>query len=165
METTLIMLKPDTLQRGLIGELISRFERKGLQVIGIKMARLSPELARRHYHMHRERVDFDGLIEFMTSGPVVILAIRGKQAISACRKLIGATTGTEAQPGTIRGDYGMSRLLNLVHGADSPEAAQRELCLFFEDHELLAAERALSAWIYAPLDLVEHEQQPGPVSD
>lgn len=152
MQTTLIILKPDTVQRGLVGRVISRFEDKGLRVMGAKMMQISPELAARHYEVHHGKPFYEGLVRFMTSGPVIVLAIRGRHAIEVSRKLMGATASAKAEPGTIRGDFGMSNALNLVHGSDSAESAERELKLFFDPGELHQYERAEEKWVYDPSD-------------
>ena len=131
MDTTLLIVKPDGVQRGLVGEIVGRFERKGLHLVGMKMMTISPELAAEHYKDHAEKPFYGGLVRFMTSSPVVAFAVRGVGAIGICRKMMGATFGPNAEPGTIRGDYGISNQFNLVHGSDSPEAAERELGLFF----------------------------------
>ena len=136
MERTLILLKPDAVQRRLVGPIIERFERKGLKVIGMKLMQISDELAATHYEAHQGKPFYDGLVQFMTSGPVVALALEGNKAIAVCRKLMGATFGCDAEAGTIRGDFGISNGFNLVHGSDSPEAAQRELELFFDSGQL-----------------------------
>ncbi|MCC5785726.1 MAG: nucleoside-diphosphate kinase [Phycisphaerales bacterium] len=148
METTLIILKPDAVQRGLMGRIISRFEDKGLQVVGSKMMQISQDLAATHYEAHKERPFYKGLVSFMTSSPVLVLAIRGNDAIAISRKMMGATFGSKAEPGTIRGDFGVSNSFNLIHGSDSPEAAERELSLFFKQGEVLSFERAGDAWVY-----------------
>ncbi len=148
METTLIILKPDAVQRGLMGRIISRFEDKGLQVVGAKLMQISQDLAARHYEAHREKPFYAGLVKFMTSSPVLVLALRGKGAIAISRKMMGATFGSNAEPGTIRGDFGVSNSFNLIHGSDSPEAAQRELELFFGDGEVLNWDRSLDQWVY-----------------
>jgi nucleoside-diphosphate kinase len=148
METTLIILKPDAVQRGLMGRIIGRFEDKGLQVVGAKMMVISPELAARHYESHQGKPFYDGLVRFMTSSPVLVLALRGVGAITISRKMMGATFGSNAEPGTIRGDFGVSNSFNLIHGSDSPEAAARELSLFFADGEVLTLDRAIEGWIY-----------------
>ncbi len=148
METTLIILKPDAVQRGLCGRIISRFEDKGLQVVGMKLTQITPELAATHYKDHVSRPFYPGLVRFMTSSPVVIMALRGIGAITICRNLMGATFGSKANPGTIRGDFGVSNSFNLIHGSDGPEAAARELELFFEPGEVLAWGRAGEVWIY-----------------
>ena len=133
MERTLILLKPDAVQRGLVGEVLGRFEKKGLKIAGMKLMQITPELAAKHYEQHKERPFYQGLVNFMTSSPVVALALEGIGAIAVCRKIMGATFGSDAEAGTIRGDYGVSRSYNLVHGSDSPEAAARELELFFPE--------------------------------
>ncbi len=148
METTLIILKPDAVQRGLCGKILSRFEDKGLQVVGMKLMQISPQLAATHYEAHKERPFYPGLVKFMTSSPVVVLAIRGNGAITIARNMMGATFGSKANPGTIRGDYGVSNSFNLIHGSDSPEAAERELKLFFAAGEVLNWPRHGDAWIY-----------------
>lgn len=133
METTLVLFKPDALHRGLSGRLLTRFEEKGLQVVGLKLMRMSPELAARHYAEHQGKPFYAGLVGFMTASPIVALALRGPQAVSVVRKLMGKTFGLDAEPGTIRGDFGCSKSFNLVHGSDSPESAQRELGLYFPE--------------------------------
>ena len=148
METTLIILKPDAVQRGLMGQIISRFEEKGLQIVGARLMKISQELAATHYESHQGKPFYDGLVSFMTSSPVLVLAIRGVGAISICRKMMGATFGSNAEPGTIRGDFGVSNSFNLIHGSDSPEAATRELGLFFKSEDLLEWDRAAECWVY-----------------
>ena len=148
MERTLIILKPDAVQRGLCGEIVTRFEKKGLQIVGMKLMRISPQLAETHYESHQGKPFYAGLVKFMTSSPVVVLALAGKDAITIARKMMGATFGSKAEPGTIRGDFGVSNSFNLIHGSDSPEAAQRELSLFFKPEELLDWQRASQGWIY-----------------
>ncbi|MCH2151822.1 MAG: nucleoside-diphosphate kinase [Phycisphaerales bacterium] len=148
METTLIILKPDAVQRGLMGQIISRFEEKGLQIVGAKLMKISQELAATHYESHQGKPFYDGLVSFMTSSPVLVLAIRGVGSIAICRKMMGATFGSNAEPGTIRGDYGVSNSFNLIHGSDSTEAAERELGLFFKSEDLLEWNRAAECWVY-----------------
>lgn len=148
METTLIILKPDAVQRGLMGRILSRFEEKGLQVVACKLMQISQELAATHYEAHKARPFYPGLVGFMTSSPVLVLALRGNGAIAIARNLMGATFGSKAAPGTIRGDFGVSNSFNLVHGSDSPEAAERELKLFFKDGEVLGFERHGDRWVY-----------------
>ncbi len=148
METTLIILKPDAVQRGLVGRILSRFEDKGLQIVGCKMLRITQHMAERHYEAHRDKPFYEGLVRFMTSSPVLVLAVRGKGAIAVSRKLMGATFGSSAEPGTIRGDFGVSNSFNLIHGSDSPESAQRELEIFFEEEELFDYDRAVDQWVY-----------------
>ena len=148
METTLIIFKPDAVQRGLMGRILARFEEKGLQVVGCKLMQISQELAATHYAAHKERPFYAGLVKFMTSSPVLVLALRGNGAITIARNMMGATFGSKANPGTIRGDFGVSNSFNLIHGSDSPEAAERELGLFFKAGEILDWKRAGDAWIY-----------------
>jgi len=151
MERTLILLKPDAVQRGLSGQILSRFEGKGLKIVGMKLMKISQDLAAKHYEAHRERKFYPGLVKFMTSSPVVALALEGIDAIKICRTLMGATFGADAAPGTIRGDFGVSRSFNLVHGSDSPEAAKRELGLFFPEG-LVEYDYAAYGWIYDPVE-------------
>ncbi len=148
METTLIILKPDAVQRGLMGRIIGRFEDKGLQIVGCKLMTISQDLAATHYKDHHGKPFYDGLVRFMTSSPVLVMAVRGIGSISICRSMMGATFGSKADAGTIRGDFGVSNSFNLIHGSDSPEAAERELGLFFGDGEVLNYERAIGQWIY-----------------
>jgi len=148
METTLIILKPDAVQRGLMGRIISRFEDKGLAVVGCKLMTISQELAAKHYESHAGKPFYDGLVKFMTSSPVLVLALRGVGAIAISRKMMGATFGSNAEPGTIRGDFGVSNSFNLIHGSDSPEAATREMGLFFAGGEVQTMDRAIEGWVY-----------------
>ena len=148
IQTTLIILKPDAVQRSLMGRIMSRFEDKGLQIVGCKMMRISRELAERHYEVHRGKPFYERLVQFMTSSPVLVMAVRGVGAVEVCRKLMGATFGSQAEPGTIRGDFGISKSFNLIHGSDSLETAQFELALFFDADELLASDRAIEGWVY-----------------
>lgn len=139
LERTLVLLKPDAVQRGLIGAIITRVEQKGLQIVGLKLRQFPKKLVEEHYSVHKERPFYGKLVSFMTSGPVVAIAIEGKESIEVVRKLIGKTNSRQAEPGTIRGDLGMSFSNNLVHGSDSPEAAKKELALFFADPAELCA--------------------------
>ena len=148
MGTTLIILKPDAVQRGLSGRIIARFEDKGLKIVGTKMMRIDPALAAQHYEAHQGKPFYDGLVAFMTGLPVIILALQGPQAIAICRKMMGATFGPDAEPGTIRGDFGSSNKLNLIHGSDSPQAAERELGLFFGEGEIVDLPRDLDRWTF-----------------
>jgi nucleoside-diphosphate kinase len=148
METTLIILKPDAVQRGLMGRIISRFEDKGLAIVGAKMMRITKELAARHYAAHRQKSFYDGLVQFMTSSPVLVMACRGNGAIGTCRKMMGATFGSKAEPGTIRGDFGVSNSFNLIHGSDSADAAAFEIGLFFAPGEIIEVDRAIEGWVY-----------------
>jgi nucleoside-diphosphate kinase len=148
LETTLIILKPDAVQRGLMGRILSRFEDKGLQVVGCKLMQISQQLAATHYEAHKSKPFYPGLVKFMTSAPVLVLALRGNGAIGIARGMMGATFGSKAAPGTIRGDFGVSNSFNLIHGSDSPEAAERELGLFFGKGEVLTFGRAIEGWVY-----------------
>src|SRR6202050_2297777 len=148
MERTLIILKPDAVQRGLIGEIITRFEKKGLQVVGGKFMQIPRQLAETHYEPHKGKPFYAGLVSFMTSSPVVVLALAAKDAIAISRKMMGATFGSKAEPGTIRGDFGVSNSFNLIHGSDSPESAARELGLFFKADELLEWSPVSREWVY-----------------
>lgn len=148
METSLIILKPDAVQRSLMGRILSRFEDKGLQIVGAKLMQISQELAATHYKDHASKPFYAGLVRFMTSAPVLVLAVRGNGAIAICRSMMGATFGSKAAAGTIRGDYGVSNSFNLIHGSDGPEAAARELGLFFRPGEVLDYPRAVESWVY-----------------
>ncbi|MGE5609194.1 MAG: nucleoside-diphosphate kinase [Bacillota bacterium] len=148
MEKTLIILKPDAVQRGLCGQIITRFEQKGLQIVGMKFMQISRQLAETHYDVHKGKPFYDTLVQFMTSSPVVVMAVAGKDAIAIARKMMGATFGSKAEPGTIRGDFGVSNSFNLIHGSDSPETAKRELSLFFKPEELVEWTPALQGWVY-----------------
>lgn len=148
MEQTLIILKPDALQRGHVGRIISRFEDKGLQITALKAMKISPELAERHYAVHKGKPFYPRLMAYITSSPVVVLVLEGVNVIAIARKMMGATFGSKAEPGTIRGDFGVSNSFNLIHGSDSPEAAATEIALYFKPGELLRYERATEKWIY-----------------
>ena len=148
MEKTLIILKPDAVQRGFVGRIVTRFEEKGLQLVGLKLTTIARETAENHYAPHKERPFYPGLVKFMTSGPVVIVALQGVNAITIARNLMGATFGSKAAPGTVRGDFGVSNAYNLIHGSDSPEAAEKELGLFFKKEELLDWTPAGQIWTY-----------------
>ena len=148
MERTLILLKPDAVQRGLCGEILTRFEKKGLQVVGMKLMTISQTLAATHYEAHKDRPFYAGLVRFMTSSPVVAIALQGKDAVVIARNLMGATFGSKAAAGTIRGDFGVSNAYNLVHGSDSPEAGTREVGLFFKPDEVIEWTPAVQTWVY-----------------
>jgi nucleoside-diphosphate kinase len=148
METTLVLVKPDGVQRGLIGEILGRFERKGLQVAGLKLARLGKDLLERHYGEHKAKPFFAGLVQFMGSAPVVVVALRGLNAVTVARNLMGKTFGKDAAPGTIRGDLAISSSFNLVHGSDSPESAAREIAIFFAPGDLLDYPVGNREWVY-----------------
>ena len=149
MERTLVLVKPDGVQRGLVGEIIARFERKGLKVVGLRMLDVSRPLAKQHYLVHAGKHFHASLVEFIISGPVAAVALEGPDAIATVRRLIGRTMPNEAEPGTIRGDLGVSGLRNLVHASDAPETAQVELALWFGPEGLVDYGRAIDAWIVA----------------
>jgi nucleoside-diphosphate kinase len=147
MERTLVIIKPDAVQRGLIGPVLTRFERRGLRFAAMKLIQITPELAARHYAVHQGKPFYDGLIEFITSGPVVVAVIEGPDAIDTVRKTMGATNPAQADPGTIRADFGLEIGRNLVHGSDGPDTAAYEIPLYFSEEDLLSYERAIDAWI------------------
>ena len=147
METTLVLLKPDAVQRGLAGEIVSRLEKTGLKIKGMKLMHVSQDLANQHYGEHVGKPFFDGLVSFITSGPIVAMALEGNDAVAIVRKSMGATNPADSPPGTVRGDYGIDIGRNLVHGSDSVESAKRELALFFDDAELIDYARATDPWI------------------
>lgn len=147
MERTLILVKPDGVQRGLIGQVISRFENRGLKLIGMKFIQMSEELAKRHYAIHEGKPFYEKLVDYITSGPVVAMVWEGQDAVSAARATMGATNPVAAAPGTIRGDFGMEIGRNLVHGSDSPENGVTESETFFEEAELVAWDRSTDGWI------------------
>jgi len=149
MERTLILIKPDALQRQLVGKIISRFERKGIKLVAIKMLSVSRELAGRMYAEHEGKDFHKPLLDFIMAEPVVAMVWEGNEAIAVARKLIGLTFGPDAPAGTIRGDFGMSRRYNLVHGSDSSESAAREVPLFFTDNEIIDYKLSMDTWIYA----------------
>jgi len=148
MERTFVMIKPDGVQRGLIGEIISRIERKGLKIVGMKMLRISQELAQKHYAEHRGKPFFDSLISYITSGPVVAMVVEGKEAVKVMRTLVGKTNPIEASPGTIRGDYAMDVGRNVIHASDSIESANREISLFFNEEEIIEYKKFDEDWVY-----------------
>lgn len=149
MERTLVLVKPDGVQRGLVGEILGRLERKGLKVIGLRLLEVPRDMAERHYAVHAGRHFYAGLVEFITSGPVAAIAVAGPDAVAIVRRLVGQTMPSQADPGTIRGDLGVSGLRNLVHASDAPDTAEAELILWFEAGALLDYERAADAWIVA----------------
>ncbi len=148
-ERSLILIKPDAVQRRLAGTLINRIENRGLKIVGMKMLAITPELSRRHYAEHVEKPFYPLLEEFITSGPVIALVAEGPEAVSVVRGMMGPTNGREAPPGTIRGDFGVSRQMNLMHGSDGPEAARREIEIYFAAEELLDYEPTLGGWVCA----------------
>jgi len=153
VERTLIILKPDAVQRRLVGRIVQRFEEKGLILAGMKLMRIPRELAERHYAPHKGKPFYPGLIDYVTRGPVVVLVLQGARCIEIARTMMGKTFGYEAAPGTIRGDFGASRSYNLVHGSDSPESARSEIELYFRPEELLDYAPAGTDWILIPNDV------------
>ena len=149
MERTLVLVKPDGVQRGLVGEILGRLERKGLKVIGLRLLWVSRDLAERHYAIHAGKHFYDGLVEFITSGPVAAIAVAGPDAVAVVRRVVGQTMPNQADPGTIRGDLGVSGLRNLIHASDAPDTAEGELALWFEEGNLVDYERAIDHWIVA----------------
>lgn len=147
MERTLVLLKPDAVQRRLAGSILTRFEQKGLKIVGLKLVHASPELAAKHYDVHKERPFFGSLVSFLTGGPTVAVALEGREAVATVRGMIGATDGTKAAPGTIRGDHGLSIQNNLIHGSDSVDNAKAELALWFGANELVNWAPVDQTWI------------------
>lgn len=149
MERTLILLKPDCVQRRLMGRVLTRFEDKGLNVIALKMMRVTPALAKEHYAEHVSKPFYPALESFITGGPIVAAIIEGLEAIRVVREMLGATSGLKAASGTIRGDFSSSRQMNLVHASDGPEASKREIALYFKDSEICAGDLTLTPWLRA----------------
>jgi nucleoside-diphosphate kinase len=147
MERTYLMIKPDGVQRNLIGEVVSRFEKKGFTLVGAKLMTLSKEIAETHYAEHKERPFFGELVSFITSGPVFAMVWEGENVISTARTMMGTTNPAEAAPGTIRGDYGVQVSMNVIHGSDSSESAEREISIFFNEKELNNYEKEVSKWV------------------
>jgi nucleoside-diphosphate kinase len=147
IERTLILVKPDGVQRGLVGKILDRFETRGFKILGLKLMRMTEALAAQHYKDHVTKGFYKGLVSFMTSGPLVAACVEGPKAGEVVRKMMGRTFSTDAEPGSIRGDFGISRGMNLIHGSDSPESAKRELGLFFKPEELFEYTRAADAWV------------------
>ena len=148
MERTYLMVKPDGVQRSLAGEIISRFEKKGFKIIGLKMLQISRATAEKHYGEHAGKPFFAGLVDFITSGPVVAMVLEGSGVINAAREMMGSTNPLKAVPGTIRGTYGVDTGRNIIHGSDSPESAAREISLFFREDELFSYKRDIDGWLY-----------------
>lgn len=148
LERTLILIKPDGVQRALVGEVIGRFERRGLRLVGMKFMRMNQDLADRHYIEHKKESYYEGLVAFITSGPVVAMVWEGPQAITVARTTMGITQSFKAVPGTIRGDFALETRRNIVHGSDSQESAAREIDLFFKPEEILTWEQSTEPWIY-----------------
>ncbi|MGE8204332.1 nucleoside-diphosphate kinase [Heyndrickxia sp. NPDC080065] len=148
MEKTFLMVKPDGVQRELIGEIVSRFEKKGFQLVGAKLMSISKELAEKHYGEHKERPFFGELVDFITSGPVFAMVWQGENVIATARQMMGATNPKDATPGTVRGDFAVTVGKNIIHGSDSPESAVREIGLFFKEEELVEYSKLINNWIY-----------------
>ena len=148
MEQTYLMIKPDGVQRGLCGEILSRFEKKGLKIVAMKLMVIPKETAENHYGEHKERPFFPSLISYITSGPVLAMVLEGENAVSVCRNMMGKTNPSESAPGTIRGDYCMVTGVNIIHGSDSPESAAREIGIFFRPEDLVDYKRDSDKWIY-----------------
>ena len=149
VERTLILAKADAVVRGLVGEILARFERRGYTILGLKLMHVTQDQAKRHYAEHEGKPFFPGLVDYITATPIVAMVIEGEDAIEGCRSTIGATNPIKATPGTIRGDYGQTIGRNLVHGSDSPASAQREVAIFFNDAELFPRAHVLGDWISA----------------
>jgi nucleoside-diphosphate kinase len=147
MERTLILCKADAVVRGLVGEIIARFERRGYTIVGMKLMHVDEDRAKRHYAEHDGKPFFAGLVEYITGSPIVAMVIEGNDAVEGCRATIGATNPIKANPGSIRGDYGQTIGRNLVHGSDSPENGEREIAIFFTPEELFPREAALASWL------------------
>lgn len=148
MEKTFLMVKPDGVQRQLIGEIVARFEKKGFQLVGAKLMQIPTELAEQHYGEHKERPFFGELVEFITSGPVFAMVWQGENVIATARTMMGATNPKDSAPGTIRGDFAATVGKNIIHGSDSPESAEREIGLFFKEEELVDYSKLMNEWIY-----------------
>lgn len=151
-ERTLVLIKPDGVQRLLVGRIIARFEERGLKIAGLKLVLVDRELAERHYAIHRDKPFFGGLVEFITSSPLVALVLEGPNAIAVVRAMVGATRPNEAAPGTIRGDLALETAQNLIHASDGPETAATELALWFASSELLEYDREIDRWALGPAD-------------
>lgn len=152
MERTLVIVKPDAMQRGLCGEVLARLEGRGLKIVGLKLVWMDEELARRHYAVHEGKPFFPGLVSYISSSPVGVAVFEGPGAVAAVRQAMGATNPLEAAPGSIRGDLGLAIGRNLVHGSDSPENAQKEIALFFAEGELFAYPRDIDRWVIEGAD-------------
>ncbi len=150
IERTLVLVKPDGVQRLLVGRILARFEERGLKLVALKLIRVDRALAERHYAIHRGKSFFEGLLDFITSGPLVALAVEGPNAIGLVRSMVGATRPHEAAPGSIRGDLAVETAQNLVHASDGPETAATEIAMWFAPEELLAYDREIDRWVLAP---------------
>jgi nucleoside-diphosphate kinase len=147
VERTLVIIKPDAVQRGLIGQIVHRFERRGLRIAALKFMQITPDLARRHYAVHEGKPFYEPLVAYITSGPVAVMILEGKDAIQVARRTMGATNPAQADPGTIRADFSIEVGRNLVHGSDGPETATFEVALFFSEDEIVSWKRDLDPWI------------------
>ncbi|MEE9198466.1 MAG: nucleoside-diphosphate kinase [Dehalococcoidia bacterium] len=147
MERTLVLIKCDAIQRGLVGQVVSRLEGRGLKIAGMKMLQMDKALAGRHYAIHEDKPFFEGLVEFITSSPIIAVALEGLNAVEVVRRTMGETDPAKAQPGTIRGDLALDIGRNLVHGSDSRETAEKELALFFPEEELVSYDRSVEPWV------------------
>jgi len=147
MERSLVLIKPDAMQRGLAGKITSRLESKGLQIIAIKMLRMDKTLAQQHYAIHKDKPFFVALVDFITSSPIIAIIFQGKNAVTLIRQIMGATDPAKASPGTIRGDLGTDITHNLIHGSDSPQTASQEISLFFSEEEIFHSARGIDKWI------------------
>lgn len=148
MEKTFLMVKPDGVQRQLIGDIVARFEKKGFQLVGAKLMQIPTALAEQHYGEHKERPFFGELVDFITSGPVFAMVWQGENVIATARQMMGATNPKDAQPATIRGDYAVTVAKNIIHGSDSPASAEREIALFFKEEELVDYSKLINEWVY-----------------
>ncbi len=153
MERTLILLKPDAVERRLCGRIISRIEDRGFKFAGMKLLKVTPELSRQHYAEHVSKPFYPQLEQFITSGPIIALCVEGPEAVRVMREMMGKTNGRDAAPGTIRGDFGLSRQMNLIHGSDSLESAAREIAIYFRPEELVSHAVAVEPWLYAADEL------------
>ncbi len=148
MEKTFVLLKPDALQRGLAGEILARFDRRGYRFLALKLLQPTTAQAEEHYGVHKGKFFYEDLVKHLTSGPVIAMVLEGPEAIAAVRKMVGATRPPEAEAGTIRGDFGQAGLRNLVHASDAPETAAAEMAIYFDESELVISERAIDQWIF-----------------
>jgi len=147
LQQTLVIVKPDGVQRGLVGKILARFEERGLKLVAMKMLQVSRDLAEQHYAVHKGKFFYDGLVSYISSSPVVAMVIEGHEAIGAVRKMVGATRPWEAEAGSIRGDYAMMGLRNLIHASDAPETAKAEIALWFKSEELVSYTREIDRWV------------------
>lgn len=148
LDRTFVMIKPDGVQRGLVGEIVARFERRGLKIVGMKMLVVGDELAKQHYAEHAAKPFFPGLVGFIKSGPVVAMVVEGKDAVTVVRSMVGKTKPVESAPGTIRGDYALDTGRNIIHASDSPESAKREISLYFDKSQVATYSRIDEHWLY-----------------